>query len=176
LHGWALAQFLEERRDRAIVAIAAVIPDLDGLGAVPELLTRNSPHPLLWFSNYHHLLTHNVWAALCTTVVALLLARRRAATALFTLLSFHLHLLGDLMGSRGPDGYSWPIKYLYPFSAREWNWSGQWQLASWQNLIVTLGLMAIAAAVVVVKRRSPAEMFSASADAAVVNAVQTRLS
>jgi len=29
-------------------------PDLDGLGIIPELLTRNSSHPLLWFSLYHH--------------------------------------------------------------------------------------------------------------------------
>jgi hypothetical protein len=42
--------------------------------------------------------------------------------------------------------------------------------------MVTLSLLAIAAVVVVVKRRSPVEMLSASADAAVVNAVRTRFS
>jgi hypothetical protein len=58
LHGWALAQFLEDRRDRAIVTIAAVIPDLDGFGVVPELLTRNSPHPLLFSGFRLPSLTH----------------------------------------------------------------------------------------------------------------------
>jgi hypothetical protein len=45
-----------------------------------------------------------------------------------------LHLLGDLIGSRGPDGYQWPIPYFYPLMpSYELAWSGQWELSSWKN-------------------------------------------
>src|SRR4051812_37798778 len=52
--GWAVANSADlNRRERACVAIAGVIPDADGLGIVAEVLTRNSAHPLAWFSDYH---------------------------------------------------------------------------------------------------------------------------
>jgi len=54
--GWLLASVSPAgrlttltRREKALVVAAAVAPDLDGLGIVPELLTRNTSHPLLWF-------------------------------------------------------------------------------------------------------------------------------
>ena len=59
--GWLLASVSPTgrpttltRREKALVVAAAVAPDIDGLGIVPELLTRNTSHPLLWFSEYHH--------------------------------------------------------------------------------------------------------------------------
>jgi hypothetical protein len=39
-----------------LVTLAGVVPDIDGLGIVAEYLTRNSRHPLEWFSTYHHAL------------------------------------------------------------------------------------------------------------------------
>lgn len=51
LSGWVLANCAKlDRKDRALVTLACVIPDIDGLGIIPEILTRNSAHPLLWFS------------------------------------------------------------------------------------------------------------------------------
>src|ERR1700745_2404006 len=45
LIGWAAAQVVPlDRRDRAIVTIASVVPDVDGFGALPELLPRGTPH------------------------------------------------------------------------------------------------------------------------------------
>src|SRR5579863_10475211 len=109
LSGWVLANGAKlERRDRALVTLACVIPDVDGLGIIPELLTRHSAHPLLWFSLYHHAL-HNLAFALLVTVIAFAIAMRKWTTGLLVLLSFHLHLLEDVLGSRGPDGDQWPI-------------------------------------------------------------------
>jgi hypothetical protein len=34
------------RRERAAVTLSGMIPDVDGLGAIPEVLTRHSAHPL----------------------------------------------------------------------------------------------------------------------------------
>jgi hypothetical protein len=65
LLGWTLANTVPlTRRDRALVTLASVVPDIDGLGLVAELLTRHSAQPLLWWSTYHHVLAHNVAAAL----------------------------------------------------------------------------------------------------------------
>src|SRR5437899_9499889 len=99
-----------DRKDRAIVALACVVPDIDGLGIVPELLTRNSTHPLLWFTLYHHS-RHNLIFALVVAALTLAIATRKWPTTLLALLSFHLHLLEDVLGSRGPEGYQWPIPY-----------------------------------------------------------------
>ena len=60
LAGWTVAGLSGlEKRDRAIVTIAGIAPDFDGAGIVVELATRNSDTPLLWWSEYHHILGHN---------------------------------------------------------------------------------------------------------------------
>jgi hypothetical protein len=57
LFGWTLAQAIPlTRRDRALVTLAGVVPDIDGLGVVAEILTRDRAQPLLWWSEYHHVL------------------------------------------------------------------------------------------------------------------------
>jgi inner membrane protein len=75
LVSWALAGTSRVgKRERAAIALAGVAPDLDGLGIVPELLTRGSSHPLLWFSDYHHVLGHNVIFAVIVTLAGFLSA------------------------------------------------------------------------------------------------------
>jgi inner membrane protein len=136
LLSWGVANTLpnSSRRDRAIVTLAGVAPDFDGIGIVAEVLTRKTQHPLHWWSDYHHVLGHNVLVAAVVTGIAALLASSRRYTALLACLAFHLHLLCDVLGSRGPDGYQWPIPYLLPFSSSiQWTWHGQWALNAWPN-------------------------------------------
>src|SRR6478672_4588106 len=71
--GWLLASVSPTgrpialtRREKALVVAVAVAPDIDGIGIIPELLTRNSSHPLLWFSQYHHSLHTLAFALVCT--------------------------------------------------------------------------------------------------------------
>ena len=178
LVSWALvgASGLK-RRERAAVALAGVAPDLDGIGIVPEILTRESSHPLPWFSEYHHVLGHNIGFAIAVTIAGFLFARaQRWKTAALVFLSFHLHLLGDIVGARGPDGYLWPIPYLLPFSHRlDIVWQGQWALNAWQNFVITgVGLM-IMFWVARKQGYSPLEIASQRADKAFVAAVRDRL-
>ena len=139
LIGWSVACLAPlGNRERAVVAAAAVAPDLDGLGAIAEIATKNSDQPALWFSEYHHVLGHNIGAALVVMAVAFLIAKRRSLTAFLAGLSFHLHRLGDIIGGRGPDGYDWPIPYLLPFSdSWQISWNGQWALNAWPNFLAT---------------------------------------
>jgi LexA-binding, inner membrane-associated putative hydrolase len=126
LLGWTLAQAVPlTRRDRVLVTLAGLIPDVDGLGMVAEVFTRKSAHPLLWWSEYHHVLGHNLGAALVVATAVVFLAHRRWACVALAWISFHVHLVGDLMGARGPDGYQWPIPYLLPFSD-VWQWTVVW--------------------------------------------------
>lgn len=178
LLGWMVANTVSlNRRERAVVTLAGVVPDVDGLGAVAEIFTRGSEQPLPWFSEYHHMLGHNLGFGLIVTVGSFLVATRRWKTAALAFLSFHLHLLGDVVGARGPDGYQWPIPYLLPFSdAWQWTWEGQWALNAWPNLLIT-GLALAATFFLAWKRGySLLEMLSASMDRAFVETLRRRFS
>ena len=175
LTGWVLANTADlGRRDRAIVTLAAVVPDVDGLGIVAELLTRHSQHPLLWFSQYHHAL-HTLWFALFVAGCAFCLSQRRWVSACLAFIAFHLHLLEDLVGSRGPDGFNWPIPYLFPLSHRwVWTWQGQWALNAWPNIVLTIALLGVTVWLAVRRGFSPVDIFSPAADRSVVAALQKR--
>jgi hypothetical protein len=202
--GWLLASVSPTgepttltRREKALVVAAAVAPDLDGIGIVPELLTRNTSHPLLWFSQYHHTL-HTLAFAIVFTLAAFLLAGPLASfslgpsgsdgstpgrrspshpwlTALLVFLSFHLHLLCDLIGARGPDGDQWPIPYLKPFSnSIQLAWHGQWPLNSWQNFLIT-GIFLLATLWFAWKyASSPLELVSQPANRALTQTLRQR--
>jgi hypothetical protein len=174
--GWVLASTVPSLslRDRALITAAAVIPDIDGLGIVPELFTRHSTHPLPWFSLYHHHL-HNLSFALLVTLISIGLARQKWITGCLVFVSFHLHLVEDVLGARGPDGYPWPIPYLRPFSsAVEFTWSGQWALNAWPNFAITLVLIAVTLYLAWSTGRSPLEFISARANVAFVAALRRR--
>jgi inner membrane protein len=175
LTGWVFANCFDlERKDRALITLASVAPDIDGLGIVAELLTRNSPHPLLWFTLYHHSL-HNLAFALIVSALAFALATRRWKTCLLVFASFHLHLFEDVLGSRGPEGYQWPIPYLAPFdSSWQLTWHGQWGLNAWPNIAITIALLLITFWLAWRKGFSPLEMVSSRADIALVTALRRR--
>ena len=176
LIGWVTASGCTlSRRERATVTIAAVASDVDGVGIVAEYLTRNWEEPLLWFSSYHHVWSHNLGFAVLAGVIGFTIARRRWATALLVFGSVHLHLLADLVGSRGPGGYDWPIPYLFPFSdAWVWTWQGQWELNAWPNFVVTGVVLATTFYLAWKRGFSPLEMVSANADRAFVDALRRR--
>jgi len=175
--GWAVAETAPSlsKRDRAFVTWASVVPDIDGLGIIAEKLTQNSSPPLSWWSNYHHVLGHILGFGLVVSALAAIFAQQKVKTTLLVLFSFHLHLLADLIGARGPDRDQWPIPYLLPFSRQlQLTWSGQWALNAWPNMVITAVLIGIA--VVLARQRgfSPLEMFSAKADAAFVRVLRNR--
>jgi inner membrane protein len=226
--GWLLASVSPNgrpsaltRREKALVVAAAVAPDIDGIGIVPELLTRNTSHPLLWFSQYHHSLHTLAFALVCTLaayIVAGPLARigplaasdpltttppttgsisdftfgpairgpqtpiRRSSshpglTAFLVFISFHLHLLCDLIGARGPDGDQWPIPYLKPFSnSVQLTWHGQWALNAWQNFVITAFFLLATFWIAWRYAASPLELVSEPANQALTQTLRQRFS
>lgn len=178
LIGWGVATAVDlNKRERAAVAVAGIIPDLDGIGIIAEKLTADSPTPLIWWTEYHHVLGHNLTFGLLVAATAFAIASHRGKTGLLALLSFHLHLLGDLVGARGPEGYQWPIPYLFPFSeSPQLAWEGQWALNAWPNFLITIIALAWMFLAAARKGYSPLELVSGKADAVFVATVRKRLS
>jgi membrane-bound metal-dependent hydrolase YbcI (DUF457 family) len=179
LTGWCLAEAMPElrMRERGVVVAAAIAPDLDGFGMIPELLTRDSRNPLLWWTDYHHLLAHNVAFAFVAAALAAIVARgsNRARVAALAFAAVHLHLFEDVIGSRGPDGFQWPIPYLYPFSrAATVAWDGQWALNAWQNFVITIALLIATFVLARTRGYSPLGVLSRRGDAAFIDALRLR--
>jgi inner membrane protein len=174
--GWVLAVGAKaERRERALISAAAVFPDLDGLGLIPDLLTRGSASPTSYYPEFHHVLLHGIFGALVMAAIGGWLSRRRLWTAALCFAAVHLHLLEDLAGSGGPDGDHWTILYLGPFSRKlELLWAGQWPLNAWQNIAITFVLLAVTLWIAWAREVSPLEWISARANSALVKALRAR--
>jgi len=176
LAGWLVANGSRRfnRRERAVITLAGISPDIDGFGIAAEALTRNGGNPLLWWSNYHHVLGHNLLFGLFVALAAFLLTARNGKAAVFAFLSVNLHFLADFVGARGPGDDRWVIPYFLPFSPREFSWSGQWELNAWPNFVIT-GILIIATFYLAWKRGySPLEIASPRADAAFVQTLRQR--
>ncbi|MBF0227596.1 MAG: metal-dependent hydrolase [Desulfobacterales bacterium] len=175
LVGWTVANADNSNtKDRIIVAVSCVIPDIDGLGIIAEKLTFNWEHPLLWWTKYHHLLCHNIGFGLIIFFTALVFSKRMFI-AILSFISFHLHLLGDIIGSRGPDGEIWTVPYFLPFSDRfHISWQGQWELNAWQNIFITIALLIVMFFLAWKKEFSPLEIVSKSADQLFVQTLRSR--
>src|SRR5262245_27689749 len=145
LIGWWTANVLPlSRRDRFLVFLGGVLPDLDGLGLVYSLEA---------YFTYHHVLGHNLVGCVMWTALVAVAARERLRCATLTALHWHLHLACDYFGSRGPmDTPPWVLPYLFPlvggwsgetFVGPRWYWNPwQWPLNGWPNLLITLGALA----------------------------------
>jgi hypothetical protein len=138
------AKTTDNPRDCRLVALAGILPDADGLGLLIDFPNRVLGYKETFFYHqYHHWLLHGALGAILTSALLACFARHRGRVALLTLITFHLHLLCDLVGSRGPSPTDlWPIFYLGPFSTHPmWIWHGQWRLDGWQNQIITVALV-----------------------------------
>jgi inner membrane protein len=145
LVSWVIADSSEfDNKERTAVTLSGVIPDIDSFGIIAEQLTKGSERPLLWWSDYHHVLGHNIGFGLLVVLVVFIVSKKKWKTMGFALFCFHLHLLCDVVGAKGPDGYQWPIPYLLPFSnAIQIVWKYQWQINAWPNFVITIAALMI---------------------------------
>lgn len=145
LASWVVAaKTTDNVRDRRLVTLAGVLPDVDGLGVFVDMMTRSGNHAgTQLYPQYHHYLLHGIAGGLLISVGLCLFARKRLRVLLLGLCVFHLHLFCDLVGSRGPSlDDLWPIYYLGPFSRDpRWIWRGQWALDAWPNRVVWVTLL-----------------------------------
>jgi len=144
--GWIIANLLPaSRKDRWMIVLAGVLLDLDGVA-------------ILWsrsvYEATHRAAGHSLVFCLLLVVIVLLCADARWKTAALTAISFHLHLVLDLVGTGGL-----PIRYFWPFSEWGWQYAGHWVLAAWQNAVVTAVTLAGVVAIAARNARRPRTIF-----------------
>ena len=164
-------------RDRKLVTWAGVLPDADGLGVIPDVVgswISGKECTFYYYQTYHHLLMHGWPAAIVVSILFALYAQQRQRVLLLCLLTFHLHLLCDLFGSRGPTiGDLWPICYSEPlFRHPIWFWKHQWKLDGWQNQSIFIALFLSSFWVATKKGFSFVEVVSSRADKIFVGVLQ----
>ncbi len=176
LLSWSIANTTRiSRRERALVTIAGVVPDFDGAGLILDIFSHGPGQQSSLWDKYHHVLGHNIGFGLFLCLLTFVFSTRRRATSLLVFMSFHIHLLGDLLGSKGPDGYQWPIPYLLPFSDEwQWIWAGQWQLNAWPNFVVTFVTGFIMFYLAWKRGVSPIEIVSVKANDTFVSTLRNR--
>jgi len=167
LIGWLVAAKPDfSRRERVLVSLSAVAPDIDGMGLIADVASPVFGGETDFFYSYHHLLGHNLLAALLiSSLAALLASKKRLLVFALSFLCVHLHIICDVLGARGPDGYQWPIAYLYPLSSeRTLVWAGQWELNAWQNQVIGVAIITLCVIVSGRKGVSPLEILSVRLD------------
>ena len=153
LIGWTLSQPLTKKRDRCLATVAAIVPDIDGLTLLGGVDL---------YHEFHHTFGHNIFFGFMFSAFSTWKSPEQKKVFLLGFLSFHSHLVCDLLGS----GADWGIYYLWP--ASRWEITSfppfQWELESWQNIITTVIFMIIVMGIGIKKRRTIVELFSTNAD------------
>ncbi|MCK5684499.1 metal-dependent hydrolase [bacterium] len=160
------------KRDRILVTVSGIIPDLDGLIVIADMARGDSTYPL--YNKYHHILSHNLSFCIFTGLIVYFLSQMSLRTMFLSMMVFHLHLFCDVIGARGPDGYQWPIPYLNPFSsAMHLKVGWQWGLTSWQNFLISIILITYIFYRTKKYGRSPMEFFGENINRAFINTVSS---
>jgi hypothetical protein len=172
LVGWCGGRVVSDRpRDALLLFCASVLPDIDAVGALADIYNGGEA---VWFSALHHKFGHNIFFCLALLPFVWRIARN-FPMVLWFLFFFHFHLLCDVVGAMGPDGYQWPVYYFYPFSDYGVVWSGQWEINAWPNLVFSVFLLFLFFWQAAKTGFSPLGFFSARADKAFVNTLRRRM-
>ncbi len=178
LLSWVVAEAIgRDTAERRIITLVGIAPDLDGLGVMVDVVSPWVGGPITaFYSEYHHALLHGLFGATLLSMCAAAAVRRRALVGVGAFLVVHLHLLCDLVGSRGPSPRDpWSISYFAPFSnLATLQWQAQWPLNAWPNIVITVLLIALGFVWAVRFGRSPLAAISQTADQLFVETVQGR--
>jgi inner membrane protein len=174
--GWLVAAYATDNpRDCRLVALASILPDADGLGILADAFNHVAGHTQShYYAHYHHYLLHGALGAVLIAAGLACFARNRWRVLWLALAVFHLHLLCDFVGSRGPSPEDlWPIFYLGPFDKDPmWMWKSQWRLDGWQNRYLSVVLFVWALLLAVRKGHSFVGVFNRPADAVFVGVLR----
>lgn len=150
---WVVSNSLPlDRKSRIYITASGLIPDVDGIGYVPDKINQYLGHSSGFYEQFHHLLGHNIFFGCLVAILGFCYCGKRLAVLVLAFTAFNLHILCDIAGAKGPDGDQWPIAYLFPlFPDVQLVWSGQWELNSWINSAI--GILFFIAAIVIARYR-----------------------
>ena len=169
---------IARQRDLLGISLAGILADLDGMGIVFDSynsLVANPPTD--YYTAGHHVVLHGIFGCIVMASLAWLISSTRSIQIFaLGLASAHLHLLCDLLGSRGAGSDEiWPIVYGGPWSQwGELQWAGQWRLDSWQNVSITITCLAWCFHKTWKSDCSPLELISTRSHQAVYRTLRSR--
>jgi hypothetical protein len=137
------------------------VPDVDGLSLLFGVKA---------YQDWHHVLAHNMLFAAAVVAVSAWWVGLRPFPLLLVFLSFVSHLVGDYFGS----GPGWAIQPWLPFRDTVYLCEYAWELASWQNFVITLVVGAVALEVAFRLGRTPLEFVHAGLERAIVDTLKLR--
>lgn len=156
---------LTERRDRRIVGLSGIFPDLDvviyPLGYV--FYGGDLDRAFDLYASLHHRYSHGLGFAVLTATLAWMLATtsHRVRVALLAGAVVALHVVCDLIAA----GTAWPVYPLWPIDSAPWTVEWSWQVSDWRNVALSAGALAMTLAYARWRGYSPIECFSYRADA-----------
>ncbi|OGK06378.1 MAG: hypothetical protein A2W80_15385 [Candidatus Riflebacteria bacterium GWC2_50_8] len=172
LIGWSAGVRLSTRAsDIALISVASIVPDIDAFGAIIDIINGGEA---FYFSTFHHKFGHCLLFCLLLLPVIYRLSHKNLRLTAWFAGVFHLHLFCDIVGARGPDGYAWPIYYLWPFSEDGVAWSVQWHVNAWPNILLTCLLIFDFLKQAALVGFTPLRLVSREADNVLVNTLQKR--
>lgn len=142
----AEAAGLRTARDRRIVALSGLAPDIDVLAYIGGIMyfgfDRDLAFEHVW-QVLHHRYTHGLGFVLLTGIIAFIVAGRgtrpkqlpfgRAArVAALSMIASMVHVFCDVVGG----GPTWPVYPLWPVSDFGWTAIWSWTLADWPNTVI----------------------------------------
>ena len=79
LASWVIAaKTTDNARDCRLVALAGILPDLDGLGVIADSVTQALGwKKTFYYAQYHHYLLHGAFGAILITALLVLFAKRK---------------------------------------------------------------------------------------------------
>ena len=159
-------------RERKLITLSGIAPDIDGIGLVLDAIARYFGFTTNYWGQYHRSL-HSLSFCLLVAIICYFAAREsKFKVAIASFAVFHLHLICDVIGSKGPDGYQWPLPYLTPFSGEVLiTWPHQWELNAWPNILIGASLVVATFVFARKYRRAPFELISTKADEAFLRIV-----
>ena len=164
MSGWCVANTLElTPRERLLAMIAASAADLDGLGLLVSM-----EH----YTEYHHVIGHNLLAGIVLTSVLTAFSVHRARACVLYFGLFHLHLVMDYWGS----GPGWGVAYGWPFFGGEFLNENAWHLTSWQNFLAGGFLLVWMIRIAWCRGRTPLEVILPSLDGQIAASIRARRS
>jgi len=155
----------EKRKNRITVSVAGIAPDIDGVGLLIDTGLRIFNMQTNYWGAWHHNLHSLPFCIVVSIVAAAFVKGQRVLTFVVAFILFNLHVFCDLIGSKGPDGFQWPIPYFYPFQSEIlFSWSGQWELNAWQNILISAASILAIWFLIKSKETTPLEVFSKKLD------------
>ncbi len=160
--GWLIAHARPlSRTERAVITLAAIAPDLDGLTILA------GPTSAIFY-DYHHILFHNLLSGLVYTAAVAAFFSRRLLVLLLCALSFAAHLLVDYVTAPWAMAPFWPLSKVYVnLGSRLPEWVLQYAFQFAGMILIT----ACTAWLYLRYRRTPLEVISPRLDALIMNYV-----